>query len=209
MFSPPKIYPITDTRLSGISHVKQVQKLIDGGAALIQLRDKHASLREFYEQAVECVRIAHDQNVRIIINDRTDIALAAKADGVHLGQDDMPPEKARLLLGESAIIGFSTHSVEQAKRAADLPVDYIAIGPIFATATKQNPDPIIGLDALKAMKEAVGHLPVVAIGGINETNMSSVFDAGSNSVAMIGAIVSDSEQLTSQMTRLTSLIDQK
>ena len=207
-FKLPKIYPITDVQISRLSHAEQVLRLIVGGATLIQLRNKHASPREFYEQAVECVRIAHDQNVCIIINDRADIALAAKADGVHLGQDDMPPEKARVLLGDNAIIGFSTHSVEQAKRAADLPVDYIAIGPIFATTTKQDPDPIVGLDGLKVVKEAVENLPVVAIGGIDEVNLLSVFAAGADSAAMIGAIVSNAEQITSQMTRLTSLIDQ-
>ena len=136
MLSLPKIYPITDIRLSGLSHVEQVRKLIAGGATFVQFRDKRSSPREFYKQAVECVRIAHDQNVQIIINDRVDIALAAKADGVHLGQDDMPPEKARILLGAAAIIGFSTHSVEQVKLAASFPIDYIAIGPIFATSTK-------------------------------------------------------------------------
>jgi thiamine-phosphate pyrophosphorylase len=209
MFSLPKIYPITDTRLSGLSHVEQVQKLIAGGAELIQLRDKHASPREFYKQAVECVRIAHDQNVRIIVNDRADIALAAKADGVHLGQDDMPPEKARVLLGDKAIIGFSTHSVEQAKLAARLPIDYIAIGPIFATKTKENPDPIVGLDGLRDVKTTVGNLPVVAIGGIDESNLHEVFAAGADSAAMIGTIASDAEQIASQMARLTSLIDQR
>lgn len=208
MFTLPKIYPITDTRISDISHVEQVRKLIAGGAELIQLRDKHASPREFYEQAIECVRIAHERGVRIIINDRADIALAAKADGVHLGQDDTPPEKARVLLGDNAIIGFSTHSVEQAKLAARLPIDYIAIGPIFATSTKENHDQIVGLDGLKEVKEAVGNVPLVAIGGIDESNLHEVFAAGADSAAMIGAIISDAEQITSQVTRLTSLIDQ-
>lgn len=209
MFSLPKIYPITDTRLSGLSHVEQVQKLIAGGATLIQLREKFASPLDFYEQAVECVRIAHKRNVRIIINDRADITLAAKADGVHIGQDDLPPETARILLDENAIIGFSAHTVEQAKRALSLPIDYIAIGPIFATSTKENPDPIVGLEGLKAVKAAVGNLPVVAIGGIDESNLREVFAAGAYSAAIIGAICSDAEQIASQMTQLISLIDQK
>lgn len=209
MLSLPKIYPITDIHLSGLSHVEQVRKLIAGGATFVQLRDKRSSPREFYKQAVECVRIAHDQNVQIIINDRVDIALAAKADGVHLGQDDIPPEKARILLGATAIIGFSTHSGEQVKLAASLPIDYIAIGPIFATSTKQNSDPRVGLDGLRDLKAAAGNLPVVAIGGINEANLRDVFDVGADSAAMIGAIVSAADQITSQMNHLTSLIDQK
>ncbi|MFN0139904.1 MAG: thiamine phosphate synthase [Pyrinomonadaceae bacterium] len=209
MLSLPKIYPITDTRLSGLSHVEQVEQLIAGGATIIQLREKIASPKEFYEQAVECVRIAHRGNARIIINDRADIALATKADGVHLGQDDLPPEKARVLLGESAIIGLSTHSFEQATLAANLPIDYIAIGPIFATSTKQDPDPVVGLDGLRSVKAELGNVPVVAIGGISEANLRAVFAAGADSAAMIGAIVSHAQNLSSQMSHLNSLIIEK
>lgn len=208
MFVLPKIYPITDTRLSGISHVEQVQKLIAGGARLIQLRDKHSAPLEFYEQAVQCVRIAHDREVSIIINDRVDIALAAKADGVHLGQDDLPPEIARVLLSENAIIGHSTHSLKQVKLAADLPIDYIAIGPIFETSTKEDPDPIVGLDGLKAVKSTVGDLPLVAIGGIDEMNIRNVISAGADSVAMIGSIVSNDEQISTRLQHLAALADQ-
>lgn len=205
MLPLPRIYPITDIRLSGVSHVEQVQKLIGGGAKMIQLRDKHTSPRELYEQAVECVRIAREHHVRIIINDRADIALAAKADGVHLGQDDMPPERARFLLGKTAIIGFSTHCIEQAKLAVNLPIDYIAIGPIFATSTKQDPDPVVGLDGLAAVKGAIRDLPVVAIGGISEANLRSVFDAGADSAAMIGAVVSNPAEIASKMALLNSM----
>ena len=135
----PNIYPITDVLISGLSHAEQVERLIAGGASLIQLREKHASPREFYESASHAVKIAKELNIHVIINDRVDIALALDADGVHLGQDDMPPEKAREILGDDAIIGFSTHSVKQAHRALKLPVNYIAIGPIFPTQTKANP----------------------------------------------------------------------
>lgn len=179
--------------------------LIDGGATLIQLRDKQASPRQLYEQAVECVRIADEHDVRIIINDRADIALAAKAGGVHLGQDDMPPDSARILLGEKAIIGYSTHSVEQARLAADLPIDYIAIGPIFSTSTKEDPDPVVGLDGLKAVKAVVGDLKVVAIGGINDMNIASVFAAGADSAAVIGGIVSNGGKITARIAHLISL----
>lgn len=206
MFSLPKIYPITDTGLSGLSHVRQVELLIAGGATLIQLRDKCGAPDEFYEQAARCVQIAHQNNARIIINDRADIALAAKADGVHLGQDDLPAERARIILGETAIIGLSTHSLEQARLAANLPVDYIAIGPVCATSTKQDPDPVVGLDGLRSVRTELGHIPVVAIGGINEANLRDVFDAGADSAAMIGAIVSHAENLSVQMSRLDALI---
>ena len=118
MFSfPSKIYPITDITISGLSHAEQVARLVAGGARLIQLRDKHSSPREFFTDASSAVTIARSYGVRIIINDRVDMALALRADGVHLGQSDVPPEAARKLLGETAVIGFSVHSVEQAKAA--------------------------------------------------------------------------------------------
>ncbi len=138
----PKIYPITDTRITNLSHAAQVEKLIEGGAKFIQLREKYASSKDFYEQAKEALKIARKMDVKIIINDRVDIALALGADGVHLGQDDLPPEFARKILGEKAIIGFSTHNLQQAADAVKLPIDYLAIGPVFATKTKENPDEI-------------------------------------------------------------------
>src|SRR5437879_3913067 len=119
-----KLYPITDTRLSGLSQAAQVAQLIEGGATLIQLREKYLPAREFYQEAQEALRLARSRGSRIIINDRVDIALALKADGVHLGQDDLPPVAARKLLGADAIIGFSTHSAEQARTAIAMPVDY-------------------------------------------------------------------------------------
>jgi len=186
----PQIYPITDARISGLSHLEQVKLLIAGGATCIQLREKHTSPREFYEQAVECVAFARARRVKIIINDRADIALMSEADGVHLGQDDMPPEAARRLLGDGKIIGYSTHSVEQAIDAAKLAVDYIAIGPIFQTDTKTDPDPVVGVESIEAVRAAIGIVPLVAIGGIDLSNIAAVLDAGADSVAMIGAIFS-------------------
>ncbi len=126
----------------------------------------------------------------MIINDRVDIALALGAPGVHLGQDDLPPEAARKLLGDEAIIGYSTHNVAQAIAAANLPIDYIAIGPIFETGTKKNPDPVVGLDGLRAVRDAIGDRALVAIGGITVENAPSVIEAGANSVAVISALLS-------------------
>ena len=197
----PKLYPVTDRRLSGLSHAEQVARLIGGGATFIQLREKHLSPREFYQEAEEALRVARARGVKLIINDRADIALAIGADGVHLGQDDMPPEAARALLGEGAVIGFSTHSVEQAIAAARLPVDYIAIGPVFATTSKENPDPQVGLEGLRRVREAVPFLPLVAIGGVTRENAPSVFSAGADSVAVISALL-DREN-PAEITRLT------
>jgi thiamine-phosphate pyrophosphorylase len=199
---PPKLYPITDRRLSGLSHAEQAARLIEGGAAFIQLREKHLSPREFYREAEEALRVARARGAKLIINDRADIALALGADGVHLGQDDMPPEAARRLLGVGAVIGFSTHSVLQAAAAARLPVDYIAVGPVFATGSKENPDPVLGLEGLRRVREAVGaFVKLVAIGGITRENAPSVLGAGADSVAVISALLTREDP--SEITRLT------
>ena len=198
----PRIYPITDVRISGISHAEQVKKLIAGGASLIQLREKCFTPRDFYEAAEEAIKITKPLGVKIIINDRVDIAFALKADGVHLGQDDMPPEKAREILGEDAIIGFSTHSIEQVLVAMRLPIDYVAFGPIFPTQTKDDPDDIVGLSGLREVRKAIGDIPLVAIGGIIEENVRSVIETGADSAAMIGAIVSEPAKIELNMSEM-------
>ncbi len=185
----PKIYPITDTRLTRLSHTEQVKRLIEGGAKLIQLREKYASPRTFYDDAKTALEIARKYSVKIIINDRVDLALALKADGVHLGQDDLPPEKARKVLGRKAIIGYSTHSIEQAIEAVNLPIDYVAIGPVFITATKENPDEVVGTEGVRKVREAIGDFPLVAIGGISSENYLEVFQNGADSVALIKSIL--------------------
>lgn len=191
----PTIYPITDTRLSGLSHTEQVRRLVAGGATLIQLREKTLSPRDFYEDASSAVGIAHSAGATILINDRVDIAIATGADGVHLGRDDMPVEAARRLLGLSAVIGYSTHSVDQAIAAAKMPVDYVAVGPVFATKTKGDTAPVVGLDGIRAVRRAIGKLPLVAISGIDEDNFIEVHAAGADSAAMIAAVVTgDIEQ---------------
>jgi len=203
MLDLPKLYPITDRRLSGLSHAEQVARLSDGGASLVQLREKHLSPREFYREAEEALRVARARGVRLVINDRADIALALGADGVHLGQDDMPPGAARSLLGDKAIIGFSTHSVAQAIEAARLLVDYVAIGPVFATSSKENPGPAVGLEGVARVREAVGQVRLVAIGGINEENARAVLDAGADSVAVISALLAPGDP--AEITRRTRL----
>ena len=204
-FELPTIYPITDAQVSGISHAEQIERLFAGGATLIQLREKHASPATFFAAAEEAIRVARKLDVKIIINDRADIGLALQADGVHLGQDDLPPGEARALLGESAIIGYSTHSVEQAIEAIKMPIDYIAIGPAFETTTKLDPDAVVGLDGLRCVRNAIGKFPLVAIGGINEVNLRSVFDAGADSAAMIGAIVSNPDEIEERLMELFGL----
>lgn len=204
-FDLPKVYPITHTRLSGLSHAEQVARLIEGGATLIQLRDKHATPREFYREAAAALEVARDHHARLIINDRVDIALALKADGVHLGQTDMPAEAARRLLGKRAIIGFSTHNLEQAKLAAALPVDYLAFGPIFPTSTKENPDPITGLEVLRELSSRKGSMPLVAIGGIGLENAAGVLKAGADAIALIAELVADAPRIAENMRKMLTL----
>lgn len=204
-FNLPSIYPITDTHLSGISHAEQVERLIRGGATLIQLREKDVSPANFYQAAEAVMRVARDRGVRIIINDRVDVALAVKADGVHLGQDDLSPDAARTILGNDAIVGFSTHTLEQAAAAIKLSIDYIAFGPIFETKTKQNPDSVVGLEGLKRVRDEIGDFPMVAIGGIDRENLRAVLDAGADSVAMIGAIVAAAAAIEHRMMELLSV----
>ena len=202
VFHLAKVYPITDTNLSGLSHAEQIDRLVAGGATLIQLRDKQAAPRDFYRQAEAALQIARKHDVRLIINDRVDVALALGADGVHLGQTDMPVEAARRLLGERVIVGISTHNLEQAKLAANMPVDYVAFGPIFKTSTKENPDPIAGLEALRGVRTIVGSLPVVAIGGITLANAGEAWKAGADAVSSIAALVSDASRIPENMRQM-------
>jgi thiamine-phosphate pyrophosphorylase len=187
----PKLYPITDRLRSGLSHAEQVARLCEGGATFIQLREKHLAPRDFYREADSALREARARGARLIINDRADLSLALGADGVHLGQDDMPPRAARALLGREAIIGFSTHSVEQARAASRLPIDYVAIGPVFATSSKENPEPLVGLEGVRRVREAVGRTHLVAIGGITPESAADVIEAGADSVALIGALIAN------------------
>lgn len=203
-FTPPKVYPITDALVSRLSHARQVELLVAGGASLVQLREKRASPREFYQAALDAMSVARRLGVQVIINDRVDIAIAVKADGVHLGQDDLPPDRARVLLGDSRIIGFSTHSLEQALAADSAPIDYLAIGPVFQTSTKERPDPAVGLGAICEIKRLISK-PLVAIGGITLQTASTVIEAGADSVAVISDLLSTGDP-PGRMRRFVDLL---
>ena len=198
----PKVYPITDRSISSLSHEEQVRRLIAGGATFIQLREKTDSPKAFFEDATAALRVARDAGVTLIINDRVDIALALGADGVHLGQTDMPVTAARSLLGPQAIIGYSTHNIAQVKAALDLPIDYLAFGPIFETRSKQNPDPVAGLDALRNVRAIAGNLPIVAIGGIQRSNLSTVLSTGADSAAIISEILTTPDNIAKTLREL-------
>jgi thiamine-phosphate diphosphorylase len=200
--SLPQIYPITDRRLSGLSHHEQCAKLISAGAKLIQIREKDLKSDELFEDVTKCVSLGREHGVKILINDRVDIAMACDADGVHLGQTDMSVEDARKLLGPDRIIGVSTHNEAEVRDALNTDADYIAIGPVFGTTTKENPDPTLGIEGLKTLRQMISDRPVVAIGGINSENYRAVLIAGADSVAIIGALYSSDGSIESNFRRL-------
>lgn len=162
---------------------------LDGGARLLQLRAKSIGSRPFLELADGCVAMARGCGASVVINDRADIAHLANAAGVHVGQDDLPPAAARRLLGDAAIIGYSTHSLAQVDAALREPVSYIAVGPIFGTTTKETGYEAVGLDLVSAAVARAKGRPVVAIGGITLERAPSVIGAGASAVAVIGDLL--------------------
>ncbi|HMS08328.1 MAG TPA: thiamine phosphate synthase [Pyrinomonadaceae bacterium] len=200
----PRVYPVTDRKLSGLSHAEQVRRLAAAGATLIQLREKHLPADEFYEEAVKAVSAAREAGVVLLINDRVDIAKMTGADGVHLGQDDLPPAAARELLGPDAIIGFSTHSLAEAIAAASEPVDYIAFGPIFPTDTKSDTEPVVGLERFAEIRNTLPKMQLVAIGGINADNIAAVIEAGADSAAVISSAVAEGENIAKNLALLNA-----
>ena len=185
----PIIYPIIDGSIVTLDNIgKTAEAIIDGGAKILQLRAKSLSSKEFLETARIIRKITKDKGTVFIVNDRVDIALLTDADGVHLGQGDLPVKEARRLLGNNKIIGYSTHNLREALEAVRLPVDYISFGPIFPTKTKEDAQTPKGLKGLSEVRKAV-EIPIVAIGGITETNMVHVLKEGVEGVAMISEIL--------------------
>lgn len=178
---------ITDHSVSNLPCHDMVLTALRAGARWIQLRNKEGSRRHVYEEAIRLRNIAKNFHAVLIVNDHPDIALAVSADGVHLGQDDLPAKEARKIMGDDVLIGISTHTVEQAIGAEREGADYIGFGPVFHTATKNAGTPR-GIDMLHEIKSRV-HIPVVAIGGINPGNVKSVFEAGADAVAVASAIL--------------------
>jgi thiamine-phosphate pyrophosphorylase len=183
------LYLITDQYIvKGLSHIQIAEKALLGGVRFIQYREKQLSKRESYKIALQLREITRKYNAVLIINDDVDIALSVDADGVHLGQDDFPAHIARKILGEDKIIGLSTHSLKQAEEAQGSGADYIAIGPIFRSTTKDVREPL-GAEIIKEIRK-ISRVPVIAIGGINEENIADVIKAGADGAAVISAIIS-------------------
>lgn len=183
------LYAIIDNSIRpDLSNIEIAKKVLSGGALILQLRGKGLSSRELLEQAREIRELTKAAGAIFIVNDRADIALLSGADGVHLGQDDLPIDEARKILGKGKMIGISTHSLEQALKAEQEGADYIGFGPVFDTKTKADAEQAKGLKALREIKQRVS-IPVIAIGGINLENMGEVIDAGPDGAAVISAII--------------------
>lgn len=184
----PFLYAILDaSRLAGRPAADAAEALGRGGAALVQLRAKDVTDRELFALARAAAEGARRGGALFVVNDRPDVALMVGAAGVHLGQDDLPPADARRVMGEDAIVGRSTHSLEQVRAALGEPVDYVAVGPVFPTATKANPDPVVGPELLREAR-ALSDRPLVAIGGIDADRAVVALAAGADGVAVISAL---------------------
>jgi len=183
----PKFYPILDTEVSlrhRIEPSSAARQILDGGAKILQFRHKGFLTREAFACLEKIAELAQAAGAMLVVNDRADLAKLFAA-ALHLGQDDLPPSIARRVVGADAIVGFSTHNETQLRAAGAEPVDYIALGPVFGTITKENPDPTVGLDELRRLRP-LSSLPLVAIGGITRANARQVLEAGADSVAVIG-----------------------
>ncbi|HLI83816.1 MAG TPA: thiamine phosphate synthase [Bryobacteraceae bacterium] len=188
--SLPRIYPILDTETLknlGLSLENAAAGLLEGGATLIQLRHKGHWGREIYASAQTVAGLCRQAGAQLIINDRADFAMLLGA-GLHLGQNDLPPRDGRNLLGNAAMIGYSCHSAGQISIARGEPVDYVALGPIFPTASKRDPDPVVGVDQLRFCRTLLER-PLVAIGGITLENAVGVLRAGADSVAILSGVI--------------------
>jgi thiamine-phosphate pyrophosphorylase len=183
----PALYAIVDPLDTGRSPVDLATAFLAGGARLLQLRLKDATARQLFEAAVAIRPLARASGALFVINDRPDVACAVAADGVHLGQDDVPVTAARRMLGPHRLVGVSTHDLDQARAAVAAGADYIGVGPVFATTSKARPSTPRGLDLVRAVRQAVA-CPCVAIGGITADTAVSVRDTGADSVAMIAAL---------------------
>jgi len=179
----PAFYPLLDPSC-GLPATSAAEAILEAGARILQFRHKGFFSRDVFVEAERIAALCRDAGALFVINDRADIAMLLDA-ALHLGQDDLPPADARRIMPPARIIGFSTHNAVQLRAADREPVDYLAIGPIFATASKQNPDPVVGLDQLRTLR-ALTQKPLVAIGGITRHTARSVLEAGADSVAIIG-----------------------
>lgn len=199
----PRLYPILDTETLARRSCPMetaARALLDGGAEIVQFRHKGHYSRAVFERVEHMEELCRDASALLIVNDRADIALLLDA-GLHVGQEDLHPKDARRLLGAGRVLGFSTHSAAQMEAASGEPVDYLALGPVFATASKDKPDPALGIERFRQLRP-ITELPLVAIGGITRANALSVLEAGADSVAVIGDLYPEECTYESVLARM-------
>lgn len=209
----PRLYPILDVASFGEGDVSKrlsrvcsfARELAAAGVTLLQYRAKELSSREIVSHGRELRRVLPPE-MKLIMNDRADLCVAAGLDGVHVGQDDLSPGAVRGILGPARLLGVSTHNVAQFVKALDSPADYLAVGPVFVTRSKENPDPVVGLELVRAARRELesrgDRRPLVAIGGITRANARQVIDAGADSVAVISDLVTDTRQSAEAFLRI-------
>jgi thiamine-phosphate pyrophosphorylase len=202
MISLPRLYGIADASSfpDAAALYRRCEELAAGGITLLQYRDKTGNARQMLDQARELKRRLGN-SVKLIMNDRADLCLAAGFDGVHVGQHDLSPEGARKVIGPRLWLGVSTHNPEQVREAEATSADYIAIGPVFATTSKAKPDPVIGLEGVRRARELT-RKPLVAIGGITRANCRSVMEAGADAVAVISDLVHEPRKSAEEFLRI-------
>jgi thiamine-phosphate pyrophosphorylase len=203
----PRFYPILDTDVvlrRGIEPVKAAGQVLDGGAKILQFRHKGFLSREAFAWLEQIAKLARAMGATLVVNDRADLAKLFGA-GLHLGQDDLLPSVARRVIGPHAMVGYSTHNEAQLRAACDEPANYLALGPIFGTVTKENPDPTVALDELRRLRP-LSNRPLVAIGGITRANALKVIDAGADSVAVIGDLFPEDGNITARIKEWLRLL---
>jgi thiamine-phosphate diphosphorylase len=186
------LHAIVDVRVAasaGWTPLDLARAFLDGGARLLQLRAKELPSGAFLELGDALVALANDYEAAVIVNDRVDIARLCDADGVHVGQEDLPPAVAREQLGPAAVVGYSTHSVAQVEAVLREPISYLAVGPVFGTSTKDTGYSAVGLELVSAAARLAGSMPVVAIGGVTLANAASAIGAGASAVAVISNLL--------------------
>ena len=201
MIHLPRLYAILDASYFSDSQIlfSTAEELLAGGVTLLQYRNKSGNAREMLEQARELKRRL--DGAKLIMNDRADLCFAAGFDGVHVGQEDLSPEGARKVVGTILWLGVSTHNPGQIEEADKTSADYIAIGPVFSTSSKANPDPVVGLEGVRQAR-ALTRKPLVAIGGINRANCRSVIEAGADSVAVISDLTREPRKSAEDFSRI-------
>jgi thiamine-phosphate pyrophosphorylase len=197
----PPFYPILDTEAAArrcVDAVDAAARILEGGAQVLQFRHKGFWSRSVFETLQRVAELCRNAGVIFVVNDRADMAKLTGA-ALHLGQDDLPPSAARIVVGSATTIGFSTHNEAHLRAAAEEPADYLALGPIFGTASKANPDPTVGLEGLRKLRPLTAR-PLVAIGGITRENARAVLEAGADSVAVIGDLFPEDGNIARRVT---------